>query len=74
MLILQGMEENCNFLETMPFFKSQISDMWSPTGMNWFKLVFYYYFLTLMSQKLVFNFFSIENPIEITTFWLEHIA
>ena len=27
-----------------------------------------------MSQKLVFNFFSIENPIEITNFWLEHSA
>ena len=27
-----------------------------------------------MSQKLVFNFFSIENPIDITNFWLEYSA
>ena len=46
-----------------------ISDKYAPTGMNWFNL-------SLISDsdesEISVNFVSVENPIEITNFWLEH--
>ena len=72
MLILQEMEENCDFVWSCLFLNSQISDQWAPTGMNWLKLVFLitnFWLWTLISDSLIF---SIENQIEITNFWLEY--
>ena len=56
----------------MPFF--QINDFWQVCT-NWYELV-QTGFLSIISDfdesEISVNFFSIENPIEITNFWLQH--
>ena len=39
---------------------------------NWFKLVFLSLISDFDESEIIVNFFSIENPIEITNFWLEN--
>ena len=40
--------------------------------MNWFKLVFLSILSDFNESEIIVNIFSIENPIEIKKFWLEH--
>ena len=58
MLILQGMEENYDFVRPCLFFKSMISDKCAPTGMNWFKLVFLSLISDFDESEISVNFFS----------------
>ena len=58
----------------MPFFKSIISDKCAPTGLNWFKLVFLSIISDFDESEIIVTFFSIDNPIDITNFWLEPVS
>ena len=61
------MEEICNFVKPC-LFSNLNSDKCGPTGMNWFKPGFFPLISDFDESEISDQFFSIENPIEITNF------
>ena len=60
MLIIQGMEENLDFVRPSLFFKSLISDKCALTGMNCYELLFLSLISDFDESEISVNFFLLK--------------